>query len=99
MNIRSEDFDLVPANQDLYCADEVGNRILKLPSSALSNFVGDVLVTQASDHYPKPASLIFLHWESSITNFVLHEISVPVSAAIDFEHVTFAPISIPSHSP
>ena len=97
LGIEPEDFDVIPPNQDLYCADpSVG--ILKLSKSWLTNYVGDLLITQAGEMRPHLAAKLFIvHWSG--TNLTTRSISLPSSVGGGFEHVTFAPINIPSIAP
>ncbi len=93
--IHPEDFDIVRANQDLYCVDYQGasSTILKLSRNYLTNFIDDIVVTQAGEPPAPGAKLFFVHWDS--TNFVVRSLSLPDKYAGRFEHVTFAPISLP----
>jgi hypothetical protein len=52
LGIGPEDFDLIPTNQDLYCADENSYQILKVSRSYFSSYVGDLLITQSGDGNP-----------------------------------------------
>jgi hypothetical protein len=95
--IEPEDFDIIPANQELYCVnyhDSGGSAILKLSSAWLTNYVGDLLITQAGELLAGP-KLFILHWDASVTNFVIRGISLPGSIGGRFEHVTFAPVDLP----
>jgi hypothetical protein len=107
--IGSEDFDLIPTNQDLYvCApasdDPNGNQgiIYKLPHAMFNPYVGDLLITQSGDSYFRydgfanpPPELFIVHWDA--TNAVFNARGIPLSVSgMEFEHVTFAPINLPS---
>lgn len=101
LDIQPEDFDIIVTNQNLYCSDEQGNKVLKLSSNLFTNFVGDLLVTQEGfvDHFINgmtPAvhlpKLIVLHWDG--TNFV-QRASISRRDGDMLEHSTFAPMNIP----
>ncbi len=92
LGINPEDFDIIPPGENLYCCYAPG-LILKLPASLLTNFVGDLLVTQAGE-MSDGARLFIVHWDSGAGNFVVRRISLNWTYA-QFEHVTFAPIDIP----
>jgi len=96
--IHTEDFDLIPTNQDVYCVnydDEYppNSRILKLSHTLLNKYVGSLLITDAGEVSP-PAKLFIVNWNG--TNFVVRSISG--GSITHFEHVTFAPINLPSTS-
>ena len=60
LGIEAEDFDLIPANQNLYCAIPYASNgeLLKVSSTLLTNYVGDLLITQAGDiHAGSPETL------------------------------------------
>ena len=46
LGIEAEDFAIIPPNQDLYCTAFVDHKILKVSRSLLTNYVGDLLITQ-----------------------------------------------------
>ena len=99
--IQPEDFDIVPPNQSLYCVNYNGydSKILKLSKSILTNYVGDLVITQAGEYNPavqqewKP-KLVFVHWDGS--KFVTRSLTLPYVFPGGFEHVTFAPIELPN---
>jgi hypothetical protein len=101
LRIEPEDFDVIEPNQDLYCVDQgdaetLPPKILKLSRTLLTNYWGDLLITQegtqpadpTAPHHPK---LFILHWDSTNAAFVTRRISHDTL----FEHVTFAPLNIP----
>jgi hypothetical protein len=100
--IEPEDFDLIQTNQDLYCLDQgdenIQPRLLKLSRTLLTNFWGQLLITQEGaqhldPHVPKKEGrLFFVDWDASTTNFVTRRIKLNGF----FEHVTFAPITLPN---
>lgn len=98
--IRTEDFDIIPPNQDLYACDLWGNRIVKLSRDYFANYVGDLLITDSGE-YSAPAKLFVLHWDAATTNFLTRRISYkrPDGSDGQFEHVTFAPIDLPGLTP
>jgi hypothetical protein len=94
--IGSEDFDLIPTNQDLYACDPDlnGGTIFKLSHTFLNNCVGALLITQAGDgtYNSGGARLFIVQWSG--TNFVTRAITD--STVGHLEHITFAPINLPS---
>jgi len=96
--IRVEDLDIIPPNQSLYACDPAINAIVKLSANYLTNFVGDLLITEAGEGGFTPAKLFILHWDSATTNFVTRRIPYirPNGSSGAFEHVTFAPIELPA---
>ncbi|MBI3880604.1 MAG: hypothetical protein HY301_11155, partial [Verrucomicrobia bacterium] len=99
--IHPEDFDIIPTNQNLYACDSDRNMILKLPAVYLTNFVGDLLITQAGEQLNKPAQLFIVHWDSGTTNFIIRSVTYIRSDNTlgHFEHVTFSPIELPDIVP
>ena len=92
--IHSEDMDLIPANQDLYCADQNGS-IWKLSRNYFTNDVGHLLITQEQNaFYGIHARLYIVSWNNSSQSFDIKYIPYPTTAI--FEHVTFAPINLPT---
>jgi hypothetical protein len=101
LGIEPEDFDIIQTNQDLYCVNfnSASSAILKLSRSLLTNYVGELLVTQAGENrlrLPDPR-LFIVHWNTTNSEFTFRSISLP-SDSYDghFEHVTFAPVNIPA---
>ena len=95
--IYPEDFDIIPPNQNFYATVFDLNMIVKLPASHFTNFVGDLLVTEAGEIFPQ-GKLFVIHWDAVNTNFVTRRISFnwPDGVNHHFEHITFAPIDLPS---
>jgi hypothetical protein len=106
--IGSEDFDLIPTNQDLYTCNPatydpngVYGTIFKLPHTLLNSYVGDLLITQAGDGTFRydgfanpPPELFIVHWDA--TNAVFNARGIPgPTSDLEMEHVTFAPINLP----
>jgi len=99
--ITAEHFDVIPANQDLYVISEFENNdgglVLKLSHSLLTNYVGDLLITQGGRYVGEPA-LYIVHWDGSrfvIRGIPLNFYSQGVHLTDEIESVTFAPINIP----
>jgi len=95
LGVYPEDFDIIRPNQDLYCAvagvvSPGDGPIMKLSRTLLTNYVGDLLITEAGEYDPGLPRLHILHWDG--TRFVQRWISHNAT----FEHVTFAPINLPT---
>ena len=92
-----EDFDIIPPNQNLYACDSAGKAVVKLSASLLTNYVGDLLVTDAGEVIP-PSRLFIVHWDAAGDRFVSRVISYKRQDGSNgsFEHVTFAPINVPN---
>jgi len=77
VGISPDTFRLIPTNQDLYCcADLSGNNlgggslILKLSRQLLTNYVGDVLISQSGELYSNaPPAEYIVRWNETKTNF------------------------------
>jgi hypothetical protein len=95
--IYPKDFDIIPPNQDLYACDPGANTIVKLAASYLTNYVGDLLITDAGE-VAAPAKLFIIHWDAVTSHFEIHRIRYYRTDGSNgrFEHVTFAPIDIPA---
>jgi hypothetical protein len=96
--IAPEDFDIVKPGQSFYCISEtIPEQIRKLSSSLLTNYWGDLLITQEGAFGPdiNEGRLFIVHWDNSITNFAVRSITFGGW----FEHGTFAPIELPSYQP
>ena len=104
LGIAPEDFDLIPTNQDLYCADQDHDEILKLDRHLFTNYVGDLLITQAGEAPTGtpgvPAALYIVSWDPT-NSFVVRPLTYYQfgDQTVDFEHVTFAPVSLPASAP
>ncbi len=94
--IRPEDFDLIPAGQDLYACDYYGNAVVKLSRAYLTNFVGQLLITQEGTTVNDPGKLFAVRWDAATTNFVARHLLTFVRP---LEQVTFAPVSLPPLTP
>jgi len=94
--VRTEDFDIIPPNQNLYAGEPGRNLILELSANYFTNYVGDLLITQAGEG--TAAKLFVVHWDAGSTNFVTRSISYikPNGASGQFEHVSFSPIDLPN---
>lgn len=98
LGIAAEDFDIIKPGQDLYCLAVAGPVSLrKISSSLLTNYWGDLLITQEGAVGPDNNGRLFIvHWNNSNTNFVVRSLT---EGSEWFEHVTFAPINLPAHQP
>src|SRR5262249_3210688 len=101
--ISPEDFDIIPPNQDLYLCDQdtlqnASGAVMKFSRSLLTNFAGDLLITQGGEIVPGHPSQLFIIHRNGI-EFEVRSISYFHSAPFDghLEHVSFAPIDIPSN--
>lgn len=90
LGIAPEDFDVVPPNQDLYACDQDAGLIVKISRNLMTNFWGDLLITQEGFNNP---GFNFVRWTGS--NFMVRHLSYTNK----LEHATFAPIAIPSVYP
>jgi hypothetical protein len=90
LGIHPEDFDIVQPNQDLYSCDQDAGLIIKIPRTLLTNFWGDLVITQEGFGNP---GFNFVRWSGS--NFMVRHLSYTNK----LEHSTFAPISLPSVYP
>jgi hypothetical protein len=97
LGIYPEDFDIIPPSQDLYACDYTGNAIVKLSRNYLTNHVGSLLITDAGES-SFPGKLFIVSWDAATTNFNI--ISIPFKRPDGsygvFEHVTFAPLIVPT---
>jgi hypothetical protein len=102
VRIRSEDFEVIPPNQDLYTCDASAGRISKLTRNYLTNHVGDLLIADAGE-FPSPTigKLFIVHWDVATTNFITIPIQLnyPDGGNGYFEHVTFSPLNLPTLNP
>ncbi len=94
LGIHPEDFDLIPPDQDLYCTayEDSAGAILKIPRAYFADYVGQLLITQAGEHM-QPAALYIVRWDGRPVVSV--RIPYPSGYGWHFEHVTFAPVSLP----
>jgi hypothetical protein len=95
LNLVAEDCDIIPTNQNLYCADNNEGWVVEVPKEIFNNHAGDVLVTENGVY--APAALFIVHWDAT-NGIVKTQIPIP-NFITAFEHVTFAPIDIPAVSP
>ena len=94
LGIAPEDFDVIKPNQDLYCLDVSQMKIRKISSTLLTNYWGDLVITDEGAESPEGGRLFIVHWDNAHTNFVVRSLA---NQGYWFEHVTFAPINLPSH--
>ena len=94
LGIAAEDFDTIKPNQDLYCLDVSQMKIRKISSTLLTNYWGDLVITDEGAETPGGGRLFIVHWDNAHTNFVVRSL---FNDGYWFEHVSFAPINLPSH--
>lgn len=94
LGIDPEDFDIILPNHDLYACDQSRNSIFKLTHGLLTNYAGDLVITE---ELSVPSKLTLLRWDAVATNFVTRSIPFKHDDGTfgEFEHVTFAPIDLP----
>jgi hypothetical protein len=92
LGIAPEHFDIIPTNQDFYFINYDDRTLMKLHKEYFSNYVGDLLITQAGE-YNGPPGFFVVRWNPANTNFSIHSIS---GFGSSFEQSSFAPISLPS---
>jgi len=100
-SIRTEDFDVIPPNRDLYACDAERGIIVRVSQDYFTNYVGDLLITDAGEFGAPFGQLFIVHWDIPTTNFITRRIPFryPDNAVGHFEHVTFAPIELPALTP
>jgi hypothetical protein len=93
--IAPEDFDLIPTDQDLYTCDKACNGVMKLSRTWLTNYGGQLLITQGGEAGAL-ARLFIVRWNG--TEFVAQ--CIPYFRFCgdnpNLEHSTFAPMNIRS---
>ncbi len=101
-----EDLDIIPSDangncsQDLYCSATVDDCIYRLPKEALAGCGGDILVTDAGEVVWGWAKLVVLHWDATSATFLRKTIFHAAGFNNGFfEHVCFAPFSLPALPP
>lgn len=93
LGIAPDDFAFIPTNQDLYICEVSNRRILKLSSTFLSNYVGDLLIVQEEEP-SDPPGLVIVNWTG--TNFISRFISASAFNSGHVEDAAFAPLDLPS---
>lgn len=97
LGIEPDHFVLIPANQDLYACEYANVRVIKLSRTFLTNYVGDLLITQegGSSSY-NPSGLFIVNWSG--TNFVTQAVygDAVTNGFGQLEDATFAPLNLPS---
>jgi hypothetical protein len=103
--LSTEHFDIIPPNQDFYLVAEgtglADGQILKLSHIWLTNYVGDLLITQGGRYVGEPEMYI-VHWNGS--NFISRGIPLQYYSRTNFsstnvveiEGACFAPTNFPS---
>ena len=94
--IKSEDFDVIPANQDLYLCDYYGGAVVKIARQHFTELVGQLLVTQEGTSNLDPGKLFVVRWDAATTNFITKKI---FTFPRPLEQVTFAPLNLPPLTP
>jgi len=105
LEIRPEDFDVIPSEQDLYACDPAGEvaglgLVIKLNRSFFSNnnYIGDLVITQAGEAGSDPGGIFVIGWDGD--NFVTTRVRYKLEdLSRGLEHVTFAPINLPQLTP
>jgi hypothetical protein len=100
LGIACEDIHIIPTNQDFYLGDRENSLIYKLPRALLTNYAGDLLITQEEG---SGSMLFIVYWDTNSASFFQRQIPAPGDALggpvfnpPDFEQGTFAPIDIPA---
>jgi hypothetical protein len=94
LGIAPEDFDIIPPEQDLYCTAFVDHKVLKVSRNLLTNYVGNLMITQ--EGLNDCSRLFIVKWNSTNSAFETRSIPFPASTfQLGFEHVTFAPLPLP----
>jgi hypothetical protein len=93
LGIYSDDFVLIPTNQDLYVCDfSLNSRIVKVSKTYLTNYVGDLLITQ--EGLGRTTELFIVNWNG--TNFISRYIDGSNYGMSELEDAAFAPLNVPS---
>jgi hypothetical protein len=94
--IRTEDFEIIPTNQSLYACDYDLGAVVKFSADYLTNYVGELLITEAGENAP-PGKFFVVHWDAASTNFIARRFPYKHANGTDgrLEHATFAPIELP----
>jgi hypothetical protein len=90
-----ESFTVIPPNQSLYLAAYGNDSLMELPASALTNYIGDMLISQAGEGMSP--GLFILRWDNQSSNFVTFSIPIPSAVGPQIEDIKFAPIQLPGH--
>jgi hypothetical protein len=98
LGIEPEDFDVIPASQDLYVTDASIGAVVRLSASYFTNFGGDVLVTEAGE-FAESARLFIVHWDGNDLTTRRIRYAHADNSAGHFEHSTFAPLHLSLPSP
>ena len=86
-----------PHNRGKASLDEDHREIQKLSRTYLTNYVGDLLITQSGDGTSSASPKLFIvRWDITNSVFNIKAIDRSYSGQGRFEHVTFAPIDIPA---
>ena len=80
--------------EDFYACD-YGGRVIKLSRTFLTNYVGDLLITQEGGGSSYPSGLFIVNWRG--TNFVTRAIygDAVTNGFGQLEDATFSPLNLP----
>jgi hypothetical protein len=91
-DVAAEDIHVIPTNQDFYVVVNNASALLKLPKDTLTNYVGDVIITQSGED--SAVGLVIEHWNTNTLQFDKSFVRAPIG--LGYEECTFAPVEIPS---
>ena len=97
LGISAEHLDVIQPNQDLYVVLGDSNPVLKLSHTLLTNYVGDLLVTQGG-HLSGEPEFYILHWDGSqfmVRGIPLRFYGKNTYTLSEIEGACFAPVNIP----
>ena len=95
--IQTEDFEVIPPNQDYYACDLFGSKLLKVSRDYFTNYVGDLLILDAGDGGSSSNGKIYvLKWDVASNSFLTRRL---LSFPGPLEHATFAPVNLPPLTP
>jgi hypothetical protein len=97
LGINPEDFDFIPANQRLYICEPDRYMILKLTATFDSFYTDALLITQAGESNER-AKLFIVKRNADNSGWDIRSLPYynPTGPNSHFEHVTFAPIDLPT---
>ncbi|HKG48076.1 MAG TPA: RHS repeat-associated core domain-containing protein [Pyrinomonadaceae bacterium] len=83
VNVQPQDIDVVPAQENFFAVDSVGQKVWGASDGAFAGIIGDILVTQQA-----PGVITRLRWNG--VEFVASQLA----SATEFKQVAFAPAGI-----
>ncbi|HEU4508352.1 MAG TPA: PKD domain-containing protein, partial [Pyrinomonadaceae bacterium] len=83
VNIQPQDIDVIPAQENFYAIDGVGQKLWGASDGAFAGIIGDILITQQS-----PGAIKRLRWNG--LEFVISDLAT----AAEFKQVAFGPAGI-----